>query len=83
MLRVSHNIINLHPLKNNNILTSHFSEALFPRSPVSMRYNLPVPSDKVTHVEDVKWIDAQRRVSHAIRSVGSRNTSRGFPKAVS
>lgn len=48
-----------------------------------MRYNLPVPSDKATQVEDVKWMDAQRRLSHAVKSVGSRNTSRGFPKAVS
>lgn len=48
-----------------------------------MRYNLPVPSDNVTQEEDVKWIDAQRRLSYAVKSVGSRNTSRGFPKAVS
>lgn len=48
-----------------------------------MTYNLPVPSDKVAQAGDVKWMDAQRRLSYAVTSVGSRNTSRGFPKAVS
>lgn len=44
-------------------LTSHFSDALFPRLPDLIKYSLPVPSEMVTHVEDEKYIEAQRRSS--------------------
>lgn len=63
--------------------TSHFSDALFPRLPDLIKYNLPVPSERVTHMEDEKCIEAQRRLSHAVKSVGSLKTSLGFCRAVS
>lgn len=44
-------------------LTSHFSEALSPRLPDLIKYSLPVPSERVSHVEDEKCIEAQRRSS--------------------
>lgn len=64
-------------------LTSHFSQVPSPRLPVRIRYSLPVPSERVTQAEDAKCIDAQSRLSQAVKSAGSLNTSRGFFKAVS